>query len=312
MRLINIKTPQGKGVIVAQTAFSAEIESVSIYQVEHIKAQGNSEIKDIVSIEASTPKAKLFIDRFLASDYYNSQNYSFSTRSALSIAKKENFQAITKPLPSNPVEILEELFQFSHITYSFAGRVFLAGCLLAHGMIQQQLLIMVAGLLFLPLLPLLQAVGFGLKNREYKLSVQGATAFLLATFLLILGGIIVALLSSPPLRYNELSSILTGFIISLAVGIASGLAIIDDTGKREMIGLAASSQIAIIPVWLGICLIFGLPTGTDRNDVLTHILSLFINSAAIIIGAVTIHILTGVANGSLAYLKEKNNETCKI
>jgi hypothetical protein len=305
MRLINVKAPQGKGATVAQTAFSVEIESVSVYQAEQINAQGSSETKDIVSIETSTPKAKMFIDRLLASDYYNSQDYSFSTRSPLSIAKKEDFREITKPLPENPVEILEELFQFSHITYSFVGRIFLAGCLLAHGMIQQQLLIMVAGLLFLPLLPLLQAVGFGLKTHQYKLSVQGATAFLLAIFLLVVGGIIVASLSSPPLRYNELSSVLTGLIISLAVGIASGLAIIDDTGKREMIGLAASSQIAIIPVWLGICLIFGLPAGSDTNDVLTHILSLIINSAAIIIGAVTVHIFTGVANGNLTHLKEK-------
>lgn len=102
----------------------------------------------------------------------------------------------------------------------------------------------------------------------------------MATFLLAVGGIVVALLSSPPLLYNESSSLVTGILISLAVGVAAGLATADDVGRREMIGLAATAQVAIIPIWFGVCVIFGFPR--IDNHPTRRALALLFNVIAII------------------------------
>jgi hypothetical protein len=305
MRLIKVNAPLGKGVDVVQTAFSAGIKKVSIHQVESHQSDGAIKTKDVVDIETSTPKAKHFIDKLLAADFYNPNEFDISTRAALSIISQESLRELTKPLPEIVSDICEELFQFSYITYSFVGRVFISGGLLAYGMIQQNLLILIAGLLFLPLLPLLQAIGFGAWTRERKLFVQGASAFLLAIILLVISGILVAIISNPPIRFNEFSSLPVGFLISLAVGIAAGLAIIDDAGKREMIGLAATAQIALIPTWFGICLVFGFPVVTGENVIFSRALSFLINVFTIIIAATAVHILCGTANGSLTKLNNK-------
>jgi hypothetical protein len=92
-------------------------------------------------------------------------------------------------------------------------------------------------------------------------------AFITTILLLIGGGMAVAAVSSPPLKYDEFNTLPVGFLISLAVGIAAGLANTDDVGRREFLGLAATAQIAIIPVWFGICFVFGFPKTTSQDEI---------------------------------------------
>jgi hypothetical protein len=304
MRLVMVNAPEGRGQDIARIAFSVDINKVSHRQVTSQLADGKTETKDVVDVETSTPKAKHYIDAILAADFYDKENMTISVRSPVSIISRENLREITKPLTETVTDIFEELFQFSHITYSFVGRVFIAASLLAYGMIRQQLLIMIAGLLFLPLLPLLQAIGFGAWTRQWKLSLQGLLAFLLAMILLVLGGVVVASLSDPPLRFDEFSSLGVGFLISLVVGIAAGLAIIDDAGKREMIGLAATAQIAIVPVWFGICLVFGFPATTSESQISSRALSLLVNVVTLIVASLAVHVLSGAASKSLSRVQD--------
>jgi hypothetical protein len=226
MRLIKISAPDGQAPNVMQIAFAAGIEKISLHKVESHRANGLIETKEVIDIETSTPKAKHFIDKLLAAEFYNSEDFTISTRGALSIISQESLRNLTVPLPEIVTDICEELFQFSHITYSFVGRVFISGLLLAYGMIEQNLLIMIAGLLFLPLLPLLQAIGFGGWTRSRKLWRQGAAAFLTAIILLVIAGILVANVSHPPLRFNVFLPMPVGFFVWGGVGIAAGLGII--------------------------------------------------------------------------------------
>jgi len=78
-------------------------------------------------------------------------------------------------------------------------------------------------------------------------------------------------MTNPPLQYNEHNSLVVGFLISLAVGIAAGLASADDVGRREMIGLAATAQMAILPVWFGISLVFGFPAADTSSPYRTRL-----------------------------------------
>lgn len=298
MRLVKVTTPEGKGTEVAQIAFDAGISQVTLKQDHILKADGSSEKKDAVDVQTATPKAKAFVDSVMAAPFFNAQEYSIDIRQPRSIVSHEKPAKLTWPLAEPTVDIFEELWQFSQVTPGFIGRFLIASMLLAYGLIEYNLLLIIAGLLFMPLLPPLLAIGFGFWTKQFRLAAQGAFAFLVATALAVAGGVIVALMTNPPLRYNEFSSLLTGLLISLAVGIAAGLATVDDVGRREMIGLAATAQVAILPVWFGISLVFGFPA-TDNGTPSQRALSFFINAATIICAAFVTYALLRMRGDAL-------------
>jgi len=160
MRLVKIHAPAGRGKNVMQIAFSSGIHKVSLYNSTCHNADGTIKNQDVVDIETSTPKAKLFVDELLKADFFDKNEFSLTLRQPRSIFSDEGLGEITRPLAEPSTDLLEELWQFSHLTYGLAIRVFIAACLLAYGLIQQQILLIIGGLLFLPLLPILLAIGF--------------------------------------------------------------------------------------------------------------------------------------------------------
>lgn len=305
MRLIKVSAPDGRAADIAKLAFDAGINQVSIQKGESLHASGESEAKDFVDIQTSTPKAKRFIDALLAADFFNRERFSIAVRQPRSIISGDSIRALTEPLVEPAIDIFEELWQYSHLTAGLVGRIFIAGCLLAHGLINQKTLTIIAGLLFLPLLPLLLAIGFGSWTKQPKLAIQGILTFLTAIVLLIVAGALTASLSSPPLKYDEFNSLPVGFLISAAVGIAAGLANSDDAGNRAMIGLAATSQIAIVPVWFGIRAVFGFPATTGENEITSRAAGFFLNVLTIIVASLATYILLGAANGAPAKIRRE-------
>lgn len=188
--------PEGRGDDVAKVAFSVGIEKVSRRQIVSQHDDGKIEKKDVVDIETSTPLGKRYIDALLAADFYNREDFTLSIRQPRSIISKTGFRELTRPLVQPASDIFEELWQFSHITVAFVGRVFIAACLLAYGLIEQNTLLIIAGLLFLPLLPLLLGMGFGAWTGKWKLSGQSLLAFTTAIILLILGGMAIGAVST--------------------------------------------------------------------------------------------------------------------
>jgi hypothetical protein len=303
MRLIKIDAPAGKGDEVAKIAFSVEIEKVSRRQIETHYSDGRVEKKDVVDIETSTPQGKRFIDALLAADFYNRDDFSINIRQPRTIVSKTDLRDVTRPFVEPASDILEELFQFSHLTASFVGRVSIAACLIAYGMIEQKILLIIGGLLVLPLTPLLLAVSFGLRTGIRQLVGQGARAFLVAVVLLAAGGAAVAALSEPPLKYNDFDTLLVSFLISVVVGVGAGFANIDDSGQRQLIGLAAAAQIALIPVWFGICAVFGFPATAGRNEIIQRAASFFLNTITMIGVTFIIYTLSKAAGASLKKLQ---------
>ena len=301
MRLVRVKTPQGKGNDVARLAFEVGLEQVAIHQQQTLKSDGQQKTKDVVDVETATPTAKAFVDALMVAPFFDATEYSIAIRQPRSIVSREKPQKITWPLVEPSVDIYEELWQFSHVTYGFIGRVLIAALLLAYGIIEHKLLIMIAGLLFLPFLPLLLAMGFGLWTRQWRLALQGLFAFIVATALLVCGGAVVAFMADPPMKYNEHNTLLVGFLSSLAVGVAAGLATVDDVGRREMIGLAATAQIAIIPVWFGVSCVFGFPV-MDSATPAQRTLSFLVNVATIIAAAFVTYALVRMRGDALERL----------
>lgn len=298
MRLIKVNAPQGAGAKVAEVAFSVGIKEVSIQDAMSHSASGEQKAKEAIDIQTSTPKGKQFIDRLLAADFFDKDEYSIAVRQPRAIISGDSLRELTKPLVEPVTDITEELWQYSHITIGFVGRVFIAACLLAYGLIHQKILLILAGLFFLPLLPLLLAVGFGSWTKQWKLVAQGAAAFATAIALMLLGGVLIAAVSSPPIKYDDFNSLAVGLLISLAVGVAAGLANTDDVGTRQLIGLAATAQIAILPVWFGLCFVFGFPSTVDESDITTRIGGFFLNILTLIAASLATYVLLGAASRS--------------
>ena len=300
MRLVRVKAPEGQGAEVARLAFEAGVPQVTVHQQQSLKADLQSETKDVVDVETATPTAKAFVDALMAAPFFDPKDYSIAIRQPRSIISREKPWEVTWPVVEPSADIFEELWQFSHVTFGFVGRVMIAAALLAYGMIEHKMLIMIAGLLFLPLLPLLLAMGFGLWTRQWRLAGQGLFALLVATALLVGGGALVAAVTNPPLRYNEHNTLLTGFLISLGVGVAAGLATADDVGRREMIGLAATAQLAILPVWFGISFVFGFPA-MDTATPSERAVAFAVNLGTIVAAALVTYAALGMRGAALRH-----------
>jgi hypothetical protein len=297
MRLVRVSVPAGQAVDIARTAFSAGIDSVSFQQAEKHKAEGESRTVDIVDIETSTPKAKRFIADLLNSDYYDPESTSFIVRQPRSIGKPADMKDLTVPLEVVPTDLLQELWQFSQVTYGMVIRIFLAAGLLGYGIIHSKILLMIAGLMFLPILPVLMAIGYGVISRTWRLGLQGVAALIVSVALVIAGSAVAALLSDGPIRFDDIASAGTGLVISAVVGVAAGLASIDDVGRRELIGLAAAAQIGIIPAWIGAALVLGVPDTNDSSVMGERALSLVVNSLAIIVTSAAVLLFAGMTRG---------------
>jgi hypothetical protein len=305
MRLIKISAPGDLAGRIKDLAFECAITEVSISQADFHTANGAVETKDVLDIQTATNKARHFTTKLLAADFYDPEQISISTRSPLSIVSKEDIRRLTWPLVMPLPDILEEHWQFSHITPGFAGRIFIGGSLLAFGMINQQILIIIAALLFLPLLPLLLAVSFGLLSKHFRLAAQGAKAFLTATVILLATGIFVGALSQPPLKFDEFNSPGASMLISFAVGIAAVLAGVDDAGRRELIGLAATSQLAIVPVWFGVNFVFGFSPALSKGEIAWRAGGLVLNAVTILAASAATYIVTGNIAGPLKKLRDR-------
>ena len=305
MRLVSIKGPEGVAPQVAQVAFACGIDRVATRQLKLMHADKRETVRDVVDIETSTPKAKDFIESVTQAPFFNGDEFSIAVRQPRSIAGGGSEPAtLTRPLTEPAIDLFEELWQFSQVTYGFVGRIIIGGVLLAYGIVEFKLLFLIAGLLFIPLLPLMLSIGFGVSTRQFRLAAQGFFALVVALILLATGGVGVALLTSPPMRYTESNSVLAGFLISLAVGVAAALATADDVGRREMIGLAASSQVAIIPVWFGVSLVFGFPVFESMTPGKRG-LSLVLNIIAIALASLVTYAAMRMSGSSLRRLTKR-------
>ena len=303
MRQVTITAPEGKGVDVAAIAFSVGIRDVSLIPVRALKSDEAEKRKDLIEIETATHLAKAFVEKLSSSPFFNTEEYAITIRQPRSIYSSRDIRSLTRPLVEPTSDLFQELWQFSQITFGFIGRIYIGALLLAFGLVDYRLLFMIAGLLFIPLLPLMLGIGFSLLTRQWKLLGQSFLALLTATVLMAAGGATVALFSLPPIRYVESNSLLTGFVISLAVGIAAGLATSDDVGRREMIGLAATAQVAIVPTWFGLAMVLGLPAN-DPVPAKQRATSLIINVAGIVIASFATYAALRMRGESLRAFKE--------
>jgi hypothetical protein len=281
MRLIKISAPRGKGRDLAQLAFHCGITEVSLSEALQHTPDAQPKQRDVLNAELSTPQAKAYIDALLGAPDFNRNDYAVEVREARALLKRTSTRAITHPVPATILDIDEELWQFTHVTSSFVVRVLIAALLAGYGMVHDNLLLMIGGLVFMPFMPIVLALGFGALTGQWRLAAHALGALIAATLLITFGGMIVGSLADPPIMFDAFVSPVVGVSFSLAVGIAGALGTADDSGHRQLVGLAAASQVAILPAWLGISLVFGF-----SDDVFEKLASFGGNLAGLVIGAV--------------------------
>ena len=303
MRLVKVSAPRGRAADIARLAFEQGIEDVTLQAVEIQKAGQAPEPRDTVDAKVSTRQGKAFVDAIIAAPFFDRQHYAIEIREPRSILKATSTREITRPVPAPIIDIDEELYQFTHVTYSFVLRVFIASLLLSYGMVEDNVLFMIGGLLFLPFTPLVIACGFGSLTGQWSLVAHAIKAIVAATALIFAGGLVVAAFAEGPvLLFDEFPPMIAGFAFSLAIGLASSLATADDVGRRELVGLAAASQLALIPAWMGLSLVYGFD-GTESEK----LTSFAINIAALVVGAVAVYGYM-FARGELSHAAARTKE----
>jgi len=302
MRQITITAPQGSATQIAEIAFALGISAVSVAEKRILDKSGSERLRDSIEMDVSNPLAKAFMDEITAAPFFSCEDFSIAIRQPRALISHEALGRLTRPLVAPAVDIFEELWQFSQVTYGFVGRILIGALLLAYGMAEYKFLFMIAGLLFIPLLPLIQSVGFGLWTRQWRLVGQGLSSLTIALLLLLAGGMAVGIFTNPPVQYSDFNTLPVGLLVSLAVGVAAGLATADDVGRRELIGLAATAQVAIVPAWFGLCIVLGFPA---VNDTAPHrlIQELVLNIIAIVIAAFATYAAMGIKGKALRCFK---------
>lgn len=293
MRAVKVSLPPETVPEVLQLLKAHKIKSASRQLVDHIDEHGDIEERIDISFDTSAPKAKAWLDSLFSAPFFDPAKMSVVTRQRRAIVSSTPTEEVTRPWVEPGVDIQQGLWVFSHPTLGFALRVVLSGAILAYGVINSDMLLMIASMLFLPLVPVVMALGVGLWWGQKRMFLDALMTLLLGLGLLFLTAMGVAYFSTGPVRFDSFPPVYIAAIISTVVGISSALANSDEGGRREVIGLATAAQIAILPVWLGVCVVLGFP-GTDDDKVgITRLLSLVINILCIAAASLATYIAIG-------------------
>ena len=166
MRVTTIQAPKGYGEQVGQLAFENEIAEVSVIEAKRIKKDTEAHL-EVFQIQANTRKTKKFVEALMRADFYDPKLFNFSTRHPESVFASEPLEEETYPLTRSTGEVYEELFQFSQLTVSLVFRIFLTSILVAFGVKEDYMPLIIAGLLFLPYHHFLVGMSIGAGTKEW-------------------------------------------------------------------------------------------------------------------------------------------------
>src|SRR5579871_1180538 len=276
---------------VAEAAGLAHASGIERVAVSDVHIDGPNLRHKVVSVETSTPNARLFVEALLSSPVLSVVEYSLTSRELRAIVDRSDLAEMTRPMSEPFPDVIQDLWQLSHVTASYVGRAVAGGILLATGIIDDNAIAIVVAALFLPFLAEVLAVSFGVWSRDRRLILRGTGALMTSTVLAFLGGLVVASIAGGRVRFAGFKSPLASFAISAVIGITAGLSNADDTGRRYLIGVAAAVQLAIFPTWLGAAAVIGLPRRAILDErLLSFAINLVTIAATTVISYAALHL----------------------
>ena len=298
MHVLKVTAPRGDGEKVAKLALDIGIKEASVSEVY---VHGPNQQKDSVEIETDTPTAKAFLDALLTAKFFNPENFSISSQTVPSLVSSSIISKLTRSFHMPATDVQQDMWLRNQINPSYIARASVSALLVAYGLIQNDLITLIAAFLFTPFLTQVLAISFGGVTREWRLAAQGALALATSTVIAVIAGVIVASLTGGPLKYDSFSSILVNFLFSLIIGVVAGLATADISGRRELIAMAAAAQFSVYPAWLGIMFVLGLP---DAGIVTQRIVTFLVNIGTILVTAAVVYFAMRYSGDALrSYLK---------
>jgi hypothetical protein len=271
----------------ARLAHAVGVEAVAVTEVF---IHGPNQNRSVVSIETSTPRARAFVDAILTSPKFSAIEYTLTSRELRAIVSKDSIGELTQPMREPFPDVIQDLWQLSHITPSYLGRAAGGAILLATGIVENSPIAIVVAALILPFLSQVLAISFGIWSRDARLRRQGVLAILTSTALALAAGAAVAWIEGGPIRFHDFKDPLPSFCISAVIGIAAGLSSADDAGRRYLIGVAAAVQFAIFPVWFGAALILGIHDSGIATKLLTFAINLVTISGTAALSYAILHL----------------------
>jgi hypothetical protein len=257
MHEVRISLPETHVREAVKIAHSIGIERVS---VSDIFVHGPDLPAKVLSAETSTPKARAFIEAFLASDAFSGVPSTLTSRELRAIVGDKPPQDLTDPMSEPFPDVIQDLSQLSTLTASYVGRAAAGALLLASGMIHNDPIAIVVAALFLPFLSQVLAISFGVWSRDWNLALKGARTVFVSIVVTVLAGALVASLEGGSIAFTSFRTPLASFAISAAIGVTAGLSCADDAGRRYLIGVAGAVQFAVFPAWFGLSFVLGMPS----------------------------------------------------
>ncbi len=262
-------------------AHAAGIECVTVTRMT-IHRTNDARSAMTVSAETSTPHARAFVHTVLRSAWFDRETCSMTTRELRAIVDKGPIEQTTLPMTEPGVDVLQDLWQLSHVTPSYVGRCVASALLMAFAVIDNDLMAMMLAVLFLPFLSELLGAVYGLLRGGAPLVMHAVKALAVTICILLAAGLIVGAANHAPVAYTGFRSLGVSFLISSAIGAAAGLASADDAGRRYLIGVAAAAQLGVFPVYFGIALARGLP---PELPVAGHLVTFGVNFVTVAVTA---------------------------
>jgi hypothetical protein len=262
MQRIEVTAPKGKGEQVAQMALDLGVSQASVQQVF---VHGPNQEKEVVTFQTSSPQGKQFVDSLALWDEFDPQQYSIVTQPVPGAAQSDGPMELAHPLPIPVIEVYNDFVMRTRITPGFIARAVSSSAVLAYGLIQNNFVLIVAGLMFSPYVAQVLALAFGAQAQRWQQLRQAALAVLTAIVLTFLTGVVVGLLSNTPIQFSQFSPIITNMLLSMVIGAVGALETSDTTGRLELVALAAASQFATYPAYLGLALVLPVPEGVDLS-----------------------------------------------
>jgi hypothetical protein len=290
MHEIRATLPPEHVATAARLANQAGIASVA---VSDVYLHGEDVRRKIVSVETSTPRARAFVDALLGSASLEGVDYSLTSRELRAIVSGEDILDLTRPMSEPFPDVIQDLWQLSHLTVSYIARAAAGAILLATGILDDNPVAIVVAALFLPFLAEVLAVSFGLWSRDRRLVLRGLRAVLVSTALAFAAGALVGAIQGGPIQFTAFKSRLASFAVSAVIGITAGLSNADDTGRRYLIGVAAAVQLAIFPVWLGAATVLGVTEGLVTMRLESFLINLATISLAGVAAYAALHLQPG-------------------
>jgi hypothetical protein len=286
MQEVTVSTPKGQGEKVARLALAQGISEAAVIPTRVFRDSKTEEGEE-VRVQVSAPKSTQFIEALMSADFFNPKQYSIVSDEVVAIVSEEPPEQVSRPLKLHATTVLQDMWLQNHITVAYLARAVVSSVLLAYGLIEGDMTVIVVSLLFAPFLNHVLAMAFGGWAGDWRLVRQGAVVLGLTTLIAIAAGAVTAAVMGGPIVYDNFGTLYSNFAISFLVAIIAGLDTADEAGRREFVAVAGAAQFTGFPVWLGMALVLGFP---DQQTTFYRLITPIVNILTILVVSLAVYV----------------------